>query len=154
MCSCDDTHACCCSSCSTKYYTVCVAAFRHVSCHVCQETAVWVCSGSGRVEESSSSAALRLVLRVILGQTFPWNSPPAARDESPQRNAHITLQKHKDDLKRPESEEAEQGCGPWPTSAVHIHSGGSAGGGTSTQVNTQQVQVPTSNFCWSTKYML
>lgn len=46
------------------------------------------------------------VLRVILGQPFPWNVPDAAREESAQRNAHITLQKHKDDLKRPESEEA------------------------------------------------
>ncbi|KAF6726120.1 hypothetical protein FQA47_006381 [Oryzias melastigma] len=39
-------------------------------------------------------------LSVILGQPFPWNVAPAAKEKSLQRNAHTTLQ---DDLKRPES---------------------------------------------------
>ncbi len=42
---------------------------------------------------------------VILGQPFPWNVLPPAKEKSLQWYAHITLQKHKDDLKRPESEE-------------------------------------------------
>lgn len=84
-----------------RYTTCCM---HEMSC-VLWETAVSVGSGNERVEDLIYSVILRLRVCVILGQPFPWNVLPPAKEKSLQWYAHITLQKHKDDLKRPESEE-------------------------------------------------
>lgn len=58
------------------------------------------------MEDLAHSVIMRLA-SVILGQPFPWNVPPPAKEKSLQWYAHITPQKHKDDLKRPESGETD-----------------------------------------------
>lgn len=101
MSSCDDGHVRCCI-----YDIASVAQLFHTKMSsACWETAVKACLGNERVEDLARSVILRLC--VILGQPFPRNALPPAKEKSLQWYAHITLQKHQDDLKRPESEETE-----------------------------------------------
>lgn len=90
--------------------------FPHMKCHVSvrKQQFQYAWATKGWSTSLTQSSCVCVYVCVILGQPFPWNVLPPAKEKSLQWYAHITLQKHKDDLKRPESEKTGPVSSVWP----------------------------------------